>query len=82
MFKLLIQDFSGNITIIPGYFNSKGQAEQYLLSLNQDYKDYRIISRRKFENEMGIRRPFELQYIKKPPRDSMYTPPVVHKRKR
>ena len=82
MFKLIIKDLAGQMHIIPGYFPTKREAEQYLLSIEQDYKDYVIVSRRKFEAEMGIRRPFELQYIKKPPKDLKYHPPFVHRKKK
>jgi len=81
MFKLIIEDFNGQHHIIDGYFPTKREAEEFLIANEGRYRDYVIVSRRKFEATMGIRRPFQLQYIKRAPRDSKYTPPVVHKRK-
>ena len=82
MFKVIIKDFEGQMHIIDGYFSTKREAEEFLIENEGRYADYTIVSRRKFESHMGIRRPFQLQYIKRAPKDPKYQPPVVHKRKR
>jgi len=82
MFKVIIKDFNNQIHIVDGYFPTKRQAEEYIISIEGQYRDYAIVSRRKFESQMDIKRPFQLQYIKSPKKYDSFKPPIGMKRKK
>jgi len=82
MFKVVLKLFSGEYQIVDGYFNTKREAEEFLIANEGKFADYTIVSRRRFESEMGIRRPFQLQFIKKPKHYDSFKPPLGMRRRK